>query len=156
MALKAWGVYHQGMKRIRSYHGAGILFWTRDDDGAPTILLGKRSMKPQNHHWAFPGGGWEGEDGFDSDGNIAYRTTAIRESTEEMGIVVPDPDGLKLVWSLALPFFHYKVFSYELDHRVTPPVLSEFSEYRWCTLESLPKPMVLFVHSQIRSWKLRS
>ncbi len=138
------------MNRLRTYHGAGIIFWTHTEKGEVSILLGKRSMNPQNRRWSFPGGGWDELDGYTPGGMISYQRTAMRESIEEMGMKVSDPSALRLIWSLALPFFHYKVYSYHLEGMMNPPYISEFSEYRWCTLDSLPKPLVAFVPSQIR------
>lgn len=110
-------------------------------------------MRPQNHRWSFPGGGWEPRDGHTVDGKVDYQAAAIRESREEMGMQVDKPDRLVLVWTLHLPYFHYKVFAYYVKTRSKPPFVDEFSEYRWCTLDSLPKPMVVFVPSQIRQLK---
>jgi len=156
IALATGIVYYVCMNRLRTYHGAGIIFWTHTKKGELVILLGKRSMNPQNHRWSFPGGGWETADGYESDGNISYKAAARRESIEEMGMKVSDPSALRLIWILTLPFFRYKVYSYHLEGMVNPPYISEFSEYRWCTLDSLPKPLVAFVPSQIRALKLKT
>ena len=156
IALTTGIVYHVYMNRLRTYHGAGIIFWTHTKKGEIVILLGKRSMNPQNHRWSFPGGGWETADGYESDGKVLYQAAAMRESREEMGMKVSDPSALRLIWSLALPFFRYKVYSYHLEGMVNPPYISEFSEYRWCMLDSLPKPLVAFVPSQIRALKRKT
>ena len=141
------------MKRLHPYHGAGIIFWTQTERGERSILMGKRNMRPQNHRWSFPGGGWEPRDGRMRDGKVNYQAAAIRESKEEMGMQVDKPDRLALVWTLHLPYFHYNVFAYYVKTRIRPPFVDEFSEYTWCTLDSLPKPMVVFVPSQVRQLK---
>lgn len=156
IALATGIVYYMYMNRLRTYHGAGIIFWTHTEKGEVSILLGKRSMNPQNRRWSFPGGGWDEQDGYTPGGMISYQRTAMRESIEEMGMKVSDPSALRLIWSLTLPFFRYKVYSYHLEGMVNPPYISEFSEYRWCTLDSLPKPLVAFVPSQIRALKLKT
>lgn len=156
IALATGIVYYMYMNRLRPYHGAGIIFWTHTKKGELVILLGKRSMNPQNRRWSFPGGGWDEQDGYTPGGMISYQRTAMRESIEEMGMKVSDPSALRLIWSLTLPFFRYKVYSYHLEGMVNPPYISEFSEYRWCTLDSLPKPLVTFVPSQIRALKLKT
>jgi len=138
------------MKKHRGYHGAGIIFWSRDDDHQVRILIGKRSMRPQNHCWSFPGGGWELKDGFDEKGKPAYKEAAIRESGEEMGMAVEQPQKLVLLWGLHVPGFHYQVYGYELERVKKPPFISEFSEARWVGLHQLPSPRVFFVASQVR------
>ncbi|MEA4859458.1 hypothetical protein SDC9_102505 [bioreactor metagenome] len=138
------------MKRIRSYHGAGIIFWNKDEKQQVSILIGKRSMSPQNHRWSFPGGGWEMKDGFDEKGKIAYTKAAIRESGEEMGMAVEHAEKLVPLWALHVPYFHYKVYAYELDQKTTPPFIAEFSEANWVAVQDLPSPLVLFVASQVR------
>ena len=141
------------MKRFHSYHGAGIIFWSKDENQQIRILIGKRSMSPQNHRWSFPGGGWEPKDGFDEKGKIAYTKAAIRESGEEMGMPVEHAEKLVPLWALHVPGFHYKVYAYELEHLQKPPFIAEFSEARWVGVEELPSPLVSFVASQVRSLK---
>lgn len=141
------------MKKLHTYHGAGIIFWTRDKNQQVRILIGKRSMSPQNHRWSFPGGGWELKDGYDVKGKVAYTMTAIRESGEEMGMPVEHADKLVYLWALHAPLFHYQVYAYELDHQKNPPFISEFSEARWSLLTELPSPLVFFVASQVRGLK---
>jgi 8-oxo-dGTP pyrophosphatase MutT (NUDIX family) len=83
------------MNRLRTYHGAGIIFWTHTKKGEIVILLGKRSMESAKPPLVVPGGGWETADGYESDGNISYKAAARRESIEEMGMKVSDPSALR-------------------------------------------------------------
>ncbi|MBG0766783.1 NUDIX hydrolase [Sphaerochaeta halotolerans] len=136
------------------YHGAGIIFWTITEKGELSFLMGNRSMSPQNHHWSFPGGTWErARDGYDTKGKISYRETAKRECLEEVGLDVPSPEHMLLIWSLDVPGFHYKVFAYHLDEQVKPPYIDEFSEVGWFTFSTVPSPTVTFVRTQIRKLK---
>lgn len=133
------------------YYGAGIIFWTKSGTGEVSFLLGKRSMGPQNHHWSFPGGTWEKEkDGYDAKGKIFYKETATRECHEEVGIQVPSPEDMLRLWSLDVPGFHYRVYTYRLKNQVTPPFIDEFSEVGWFTFSDIPSPTVTFVRTQIR------
>nr|WP_319776684.1 NUDIX hydrolase [uncultured Sphaerochaeta sp.] len=136
------------------YHGAGIIFWTITETGEVSFLMGKRSMPPQNHRWAFPGGTWEkARDGYDTKKKVFYKETAIRECHEEVGINVPYPENMLLLWSLDVPGFHYRVYTYHLKIQLTPPYISEFSEAGWFTFSNIPTPMVTFVRTQIRRLK---
>lgn len=133
------------------YHGAGIIFWTISETGEVSFLMGKRSMPPKNHKWSFPGGTWErARDGHDTKGKISYKETAIRECQEEVGLDVPSPEKLFPLWSLDVPGFHYRVYTYRLHKQVTPPYISEFSQARWITFSTVPSPTVTFVRTQIR------
>ncbi|MBZ4674294.1 MAG: hydrolase [Spirochaeta sp.] len=136
------------------YHGAGIIFWTISKTGEVSFLMGKRSMPPQNHRWSFPGGTWErARDGYDTKGKISYKETAIRECQEEVGIHVPSPKSMLLLWSLDVPGFHYRVYTNRLKNQATPPYISEFSEVGWFTFSTVPSPTVTFVRTQIRRLK---
>lgn len=139
------------MKSLHSYHGAGIIFWSRDENHQVHILIGKRSMSPQNRHWSFPGGGWEPKDGYDEHDKVAYAKAAIREAGEEMGMAVEHPRQLVLLWGLHVPGFHYRVYAYELQQMKEPPFIAEFSEAKWVGIHMLPTPLVCFVASQVRS-----
>ncbi len=136
------------------YNGAGIIFWTITETGEVSFLMGKRSIPPQNHMWSFPGGTWEkGEDGYNQEGKISYRETAIRESHEEVGLDVPSPENLFPLWSLDVPGFHYGIYVYRLKSQIKPPYISEFSETGWFTFSTVPSPTVTFVRTQIRRLK---
>ncbi len=139
------------MKQNAAYHGAGIIFWTVDEQGIVTVLMGKRSVSPQKHRWSFPGGGWEHTDGFAANGSVSYETAVLREASEEMGITDIRKEQLVPLWSLDISFFHYRVFSCQLDAQMQTPYLSEFSDALWAPLSNPPCPLVLFVATQLRN-----
>ena len=67
---------------MRKYKGAGIALFQKQDNDY-TILLGKRTIKPNKGKWSIPGGGFEKNDNF-------FFETAIREFREETGINIFD------------------------------------------------------------------
>ena len=46
---------------MRKYKGAGIALFQKQDNDY-TILLGKRTIKPNKGKWSIPGGGFEKTD----------------------------------------------------------------------------------------------
>ncbi|MGP1529453.1 MAG: NUDIX domain-containing protein [Treponema sp.] len=60
---------------IRNYKGAGITIFKKQNDEC-SILLGKRTEKPQKGKWSIHGGGFENAD-------KSLFETALREFREE-------------------------------------------------------------------------
>lgn len=137
------------MKTIKSYHGAGILFWTKETKDQLFVLLGKRKYNPQRGKWSIPAGGWEKEDSYDGKGKPDYCQTAIRESREEIKIFVDNLENLTYLWSRHLPFFHFVVYAYQLSEQVDVVRYQEFSEVKWFPVDVLPADCVGFVRSQV-------
>lgn len=137
------------LKKLRPYHGAGILFWTRDQQGRIFVLLGMRKHNPQKGKWSIPAGGWEDEDSRDEKGRPDYRKTAIRETWEEIQFTVDNPDKLVSLWSKHLPFFHFAVYSYQLPEQEAVVRYQEFSEVKWFSVDVLPVNSVGLVRSQV-------
>ncbi len=142
------------MRRMMSgYHGAGILFWTMNDEGIISIYLGKRCHGIDRGRWSIPGGGWKRQDGTSPGTGHHYHKTAVREVHEETGFVIQDDDGLTCFWSIHVPFFHFEVFDYSLKEQIDFPALSssEFSEGKWFPLDDLASPLEPFVTFQVRN-----
>ena len=140
------------LKKVRthdSYHGAGILFWTIDGQGQPFVLLGKRKYNPQRGYWSIPGGGWDEADSFVEKGQLDYRETALRESREEIGFAVDNPEKLAYLWSRHLPFFHFVVYAHQLSGKREVVRYQEFSQVKWFPTDSLPTQCVWFLRSQV-------
>ena len=137
------------MKRLKPYHGAGMVFWTKDVQGKFSVLLGKRSFNPGKGKWSIPGGGWEPQDGFEKTGRRNYRQTAMREAQEELHFEIPRMESLVHLWSLHVPCFHFEVYAYILSEQAIPTYVDEFSELCWVSVKALPTPMVCFLRNQI-------
>lgn len=136
-----------GMKSFTTYHGAGILCYTQDNEGSLLVLLGKRSVTRGYGKWSIPGGGWETKDGF-AGKQRNYERTARRETAEEMGIEV---GSLYPLWKSRLPYFHYEVFASPMEDARAITNINEFSSAGWFPLEALPKPLVPLVRLQVRA-----
>lgn len=139
------------MKVVKPYHGAGIVFWTKDAQGRLSLLLGKRSFNPGKDKWSIPGGGWEQQDGFEKSGKRNYRQTAMRETQEEIHFDIPRRQNLSHLWSLHVPFFHFEVYAYYLLEQTIPSTVDEFSEVHWVPADTLPSPLTCFLRSQVAS-----
>ena len=87
--------FHHPTNKV-PYHGAGILFWHQAEDGQLSVLLGLRSHHPQKGKWSIPAGGWEDEDSYDGNKKRNYKATAIRETREEIKLMVDNPNDLKI------------------------------------------------------------
>lgn len=106
---------------------------------APKVLLLKRSMTSGNPgSWGLPGGNQDEEDGGD------LYVTAVRESREEMGDVLPALRQIGAVLTKRGKHSqkHYTVFLVEAeDERVretwSPTLNEEHSEYRWFEVATL-------------------
>jgi ADP-ribose pyrophosphatase YjhB (NUDIX family) len=66
------------------YKGADLAVFGKNDDGAYSIVLGERAIKPNKGKWALPGGGYDKKDSDD------LHNTALREFEEETGIKITD------------------------------------------------------------------
>lgn len=135
------------MRQISTYHGSGILCYTKDAEGILRVLLGKRSVRKGFGKWSIPGGGWEVEDGMAGHGRN-YERTARRETKEEMGIEIRTISPL---WKSRLPLFHYEVFCSFLPTTEKITNIHEFSQVGWFPLDALPTPLLPFVRSQVRA-----
>ncbi len=107
------------MKGIKPYHGAGLLLWMRDEQGKPNVLLGKRSIEPGKGKWSIPGGKWDPKKDIDTDGNPDYLKTALRETEEEIKLVISENEDFLKIWTSHIPFFHYIVYSYQVSTQRT-------------------------------------
>ena len=137
------------MKSIKSYHGAGVLFWTMDTYGQLFVLLGERSHHPQKGKWSIPAGGWDDEDSYDENRKHNYRATAKRETWEEINLWVDNSNELTYLWSRHLPFFHFVVYGCQLSEKKEFVHYQEFSQVKWFSAYSLPVNSVGFVRSQV-------
>jgi len=141
---------HHRLKHLMEqipYHGAGILFWHQAEDGQLSVLLGLRSHHPQKGKWSIPAGGWEMKDAYDEHKKRNYQKTAIRETWEEIKLIVDNPDELTYLWSRHLPFFHFVVYACQLSEKRKVVRYQEFSEVKWFPVDSLPAGSVGFVRS---------
>ncbi len=135
------------MKRIRPYHGAGMLFYHRDPHENVHILLGRRISRPGLGKWSVPGGGYESDDGIMM-GRRDYRSTAIRETSEEIARSVTD---CSLIWRLHLPGFHWELFSTESEDMNIPNYNCEFSQMSWFPIAELPSDTLFLIKNQVAS-----
>jgi 8-oxo-dGTP diphosphatase len=110
------------------------------------ILLMKRSKSVINGGlYAFPGGG--------VDGLETLTTATIRESREELGVII-DAKNLKFVHALHVKTeknVEYVAFFYENTTWLGPPCIMEpdkCDELAWFNLNELPKPMTQ-THMQV-------
>ena len=117
---------------MRKYKGAGIALFQKQDNDY-TILLGKRTIKPNKGKWSIPGGGFEKTD------NSLFET-AIRELREETGINLSsttkkDP----VICGFHYPFFKWITFMFEVDANFHVPerFCYEFSEMRFISLKEI-------------------
>lgn len=149
---------HTWMKRLKNhipYHGAGILFWHQGEDGKLSVLLGLRTPHPQKGQWSIPAGEWKDEDGYDENKKRNYRKTAIRETKEEIKLIVDNPNTLTYLWGRHFPFFHFVVYACRLSEKRKVVNYHEFSEVKWFPVDSLPANSVGFVRSQVAALVLQ-
>ncbi len=145
------------MKKIIPYHGAGILFWTNDDNGQLSVLLGKRSINPGKGKWSIPGGGWSKySDGYDKRNRPNYLQAAIRETNEESKYAIKSPEDLDTLWCCHIPYFHFEVYSCYLPMQIEFTHNREFLEVDWFPVEALPEPYVWFLTWQVSALKNRN
>lgn len=139
------------MKKIKPYYGAGLLLWTQNEQEKKFVLLGKRSIHPGKGKWSIPGGRWsEKKDSYDENGEPYYLKTALRETEEELSLLIKKDDNIIHLWrSRCLPFFHFVVYAHQLSEQVTIIHFQEFSELKWFPAEDLPVDCVRFVESQV-------
>ena len=118
---------------MRKYKGAGIALFQKQDNDY-TILLGKRTIKPNKGKWSIPGGGFEKTD------NSLFET-AIRELREETGINLSNSVNEKnaIICSFHYPCFEWKTFMFEVasDFHVPERFCYEFSEMRFISLNEI-------------------
>lgn len=137
------------MKKIKPYHGAGLLLWTKEDHNI-FVVLGKRSINPGRGKWSIPGGKWDREDdSYDKNGKPNYLRTALRETKEEISLVIKENDNIVLLWSSLIPIFHFNVYSQQLDNRIAFNHIEEFLEVNWFSVDALPEQCEWFVKSQV-------
>ena len=76
-------------------------------NGEPHILFMKRmeDNTPHSGQVSFPGGSYEQQD-------ADYRTTALREAQEEVGIMAADVDIIGALTSLYIPVSNFNVYPY--------------------------------------------
>ena len=124
--------------RIKTYRGAGILFWYRDAHGCIYVLLAQRKAGPQ--WWSLCGGGMEGRDHRD------FAACARRETCEEFGclpeeMLVPkkQPEVVRYHW----PGYCWSTYLVELTQRPEDGVFPstkardyrhEFLRHKWFPL----------------------
>ena len=145
------------MRKNNPYHGAGILFWTDDDNGQLSVLLGKRSINPGKGKWSIPGGGWSRSmDGYDKHNRPNYLKAAIRETHEEISFRIKSPEDLDPLWRCHIPYFHFEVYSYYLPMQTKFTHIEEFLEVDWFPVKDLPRPHVWFLTRQVSALKKRN
>jgi 8-oxo-dGTP pyrophosphatase MutT (NUDIX family) len=121
----------------------------RDEQGKLNVLLGKRSIEPGKGKWSIPGGKWDDKKDIDTHGDPDYLKTALRETEEEIGLVISGNEDFLKIWKSHIPFFHYIVYSHQVSTPKTFAHNHEFSEVRWFPIDSLPASSVGFVRSQV-------
>ena len=135
-----------------SYQGAGILFYARDKQTISLLL----AQRKHSGVWSIPGGGTHGAD---SD----PWATALRETTEEFGIV--PPDHLRR-FNLRFPFglfgFDWTTFVVELPEIPTVELFpdlnakdfhNEFRGTEWFPIHALPPKTHWLLYPLI--WRFR-
>ena len=85
------------------YKGAGVLLYRMTEDDECNVLLFKRNNNPDKHRYSITGGKMDAGDRDD------YRTTAARETLEEVGIRVDIPKDCPHQ-STNLFFFKWKTY----------------------------------------------
>ncbi len=141
------------MRTIKPYHGAGILFWHRAEDGQVSVLLGLRKYNPQKGMWSIPGGKWEAQDSYDDTMKPNYKAAAVRETWEEIRVRVENPEMLTLLWSMHVPFYHFAVYACWLPEKRAIAPYQELLELKWFSVDSLPKDSVGFVRLEVAALK---
>lgn len=139
------------MRKIKPYHGAGVLLYTKEEQDKTFVLLGRRSIKPGKGKWSIPGGGWDiNKDKYDKNNKHNYLKTAIRETEEEISYTIKQDDNIIHLWSMNIPFFHFVVYQCRLKERINFNHNWEFSELKWFPTDKLPQDCAMFVESQVK------
>ena len=149
MSIRSMHTWIKRLKHLIPYHGAGVLFWHEGEGGQLSVLLGLRTHHPQKGQWSIPAGGWEDEDAYDENKKRNYRKTAIRETWEEIKLMVGNQDDLAYLWGRHPPSFHFAVHACRLSEKRNVVRYQEFSEVRWFPVDSLLAGSVGFVRSQV-------
>jgi 8-oxo-dGTP pyrophosphatase MutT (NUDIX family) len=144
---------YRKLSTIKPYHGAGILFWHRAEDGQVSVLLGLRKYNPQKGMWSIPGGKWEAQDSYDDTMKPNYKAAAVRETWEEIRVRVENPEMLTLLWSMHVPFYHFAVYACWLPEKRAIAPYQELLELKWFSVDSLPKDSVGFVRLEVAALK---
>ena len=121
-----------------------ILFYVDNRTGSISVLLEKRS---DDKTWAIPGGGRNHHD-------RDLLQTAIRETLEETGIIVPFGNA-RPVRTYRLPFMTFAVFAAELGAPLLPRKNWESEDIRWFPVSSLPEGMNHMTVAEIRDFMKR-
>jgi 8-oxo-dGTP pyrophosphatase MutT (NUDIX family) len=137
---------------MRTYHGAGILFFVKHEQEV-LILLGQRR---RSGVWSIPGGGRHESD---TDSWV----TAQRETTEEFGSV---PETHHIKFTLTYPFgifgFRWSTFVIEVQDclpissypdRQSRDFANEFRDAAWFPISALPPKIHWLLYPAI--WRLR-
>lgn len=144
---------YRKLRTIKPYHGAGILFWHKAEDGTLSVLLGLRKHHPQKGMWSIPGGKWEVQDSYDDTMKPNYKAAAVRETWEEIRVRVENPEMLTLLWSMHVPFYRFAVYACRLPEKRAIAPYQELLELKWFPVDSLPKDSVGFVRLEVAALK---
>lgn len=135
-----------------SYHGAGILFCARLEQGI-SILLAQRK---RSGIWSIPGGGRHESDD-------APWGTAHRETSEEFGSL-PDPHQVKFTLTYPFGILGFQWTTFVVETLNPPPITiypnrhsrdfaNEFRDAAWFRIVALPPKTHWLLYPAI--WKLR-
>src|SRR5258705_5613712 len=113
-------------------HDAATVVLLRDGDhGLETLMLRKNSRLAFGGMWVFPGGRIDDGDRVpDADELAGAANAAVREATEEAGLVVPS--------SALIPFSHW-----------TPPLMAPKRFLTWFFLAPAPSAVVVIDRGEI-------
>ena len=127
---------------MNTYHGAGILFWTRDVLGKIHVLLCKQSAEVAHSKWILPQGTWIPNDGFLPDGKRHYLQTAIRHSHDHLGMTAQYNRPPPTIWTLHVPYFNFEVFACFHPELREPQTFNTglYSESAFFIVDDLPTP----------------
>lgn len=138
------------VNNFRPYHGAGLLLWTKNENGQMCVLLGKRSINPGKGKWSIPGGKWDLEkDLYDKDGRPNYVKTALRETKEEIRLEITEDKDINQLWISRIPWFNYIVYEHYFPVQKSFAHNSEFYKVDWFSVSELPTRCAWFVRSQV-------
>jgi len=77
--------------------------------------------------------------------------TALRETKEEIKLILKEDEDIIKLYSSRIPFFHFVVYAHQADHRIVCKHNHEFSEVGWFAVDTLPSPLEFFVMMQVSS-----